>query len=76
MPFNVFIQKRILPAPSAGSNGFLKGFIPRYLLIVAHLEHGKEGFAGYLHGTELAHALLAFLLLLQQLLLTGNITAV
>ena len=46
------------------------------LLVVVHLENGQERFAGHFYGAELAHALLAFLLLFKQLLFTGNIAAV
>src|SRR5581483_9905532 len=39
-------------------------------------QDGDEGFLRNLHGTHHLHPLLAFLLLLQQLPLTGDVTAV
>ena len=45
-------------------------------LFIIHLEHGQKRFAGHGNGTELAHALLAFLLLFQQLFLSGDVAAV
>ena len=50
----------------------------KIVLIVAavQFEHGGEGFAGEGDGAELAHLLFAFLLLFEQLLLTGDIAAV
>ena len=45
-------------------------------LVFVQLQNGHEGFAGHGNGTEGTHPLLAFLLLLQQLLLTGDVAAV
>src|SRR5262249_46540148 len=41
-----------------------------------HLEHGKEGLLRDLHCADLLHALLALLLLLEQLALAGDVAAV
>ncbi len=38
------------------------------------LKHSHEGALGHLDGANLAHALFAFLLLFQQLALTGDVT--
>ena len=46
------------------------------LLIAVQLKHSHEGFRRHLHRAQVAHLFLTFLLLFQQLLLTGNITAV
>ena len=40
------------------------------------LKHSHEGALGHLDGANLAHALFAFLLLFQQLALTGDVAAV
>ena len=47
-----------------------------YLLIFIQFQHAHKGFLRNLHVSYLAHPLLTFLLLLQQLLLSGNIAAV
>src|SRR5579885_643925 len=44
--------------------------------LLAHVEHRQEGLLGNLHGADLLHALLAFLLLLQQLALARDVAAV
>ena len=43
---------------------------------LVELEDCEEGFLGYLYGANLLHALLALLLLLQELALTRDVTAV
>ena len=50
----------------------------KIVLIVAavQFEHGGEGFAGEGDGAELAHLLFAFLLLFEQLFLSGDVAAV
>src|SRR5918993_1114728 len=45
-------------------------------LLLADLQHREEGFLRNLDGPELLHALLAFLLLLEQLALAGDVAAV
>jgi hypothetical protein len=40
------------------------------------LQHGEEGFLRDFHAPDLLHALLAFLLLLQQLLLARHVAAI
>ena len=45
-------------------------------LVLVQLQHCHEGFGGDRNRTKGTHTLLAFLLLLQQLLLTGDIAAV
>src|SRR3546814_11066610 len=52
------------------------GAVRRSVLPVAHLEGGEEGGLRVLHVADLAHALLAGLLLFQQLPLAGDIAAV
>src|SRR3546814_6700626 len=52
------------------------GAFRRSVLPVAHLEGGEEGGLRDLHVADLAHALLAGLLLFQQLPLAGDIAAV
>lgn len=47
-----------------------------YFLIFIQFQHAHKGFLRNLHVSYLAHPLLTFLLLLQQLLLSGNIAAV
>ena len=47
-----------------------------FILVFVQLQDGHEGFRGDGHRAEGAHTLLAFLLLFQQLLLTGDIAAV
>src|SRR5690606_41799445 len=44
--------------------------------LVVHLEHGEEGLLRDFHPTDLLHPLLAFLLLLQQLLLARPVATV
>src|SRR5215468_11534893 len=44
--------------------------------LVAHLEGGNEGGLGDLHLAELAHALLALFLLLQQLSFTRDVATI
>lgn len=39
-------------------------------------QYGEEGFLGYFHIPDLAHTLLTFFLLFQQLPLTADITAI
>src|SRR5687768_4109794 len=41
-----------------------------------HLQHGEERFLGDLHGADLLHALLSFLLLLEELPLSRDVTPV
>ena len=45
-------------------------------ILFVELQHREESFRRYLHRAELAHLLLAFLLLFEQLLLTRDVTAV
>ena len=45
-------------------------------LLFVQLENCHKGFGGQLHSTQGTHFLLAFLLLLQQLLLSGDVAAV
>src|SRR5581483_8755997 len=48
----------------------------RRLFFAADLQHGEKRFLGDLDLTHLFHALLAFLLLFQQLAFAGDVTAV
>src|SRR5262249_14315795 len=45
-------------------------------LVGVHLQRGDEGFLRDLHLSELAHPLLSFLLLVEELALTGDVAAV
>lgn len=47
-----------------------------YSLFVIQLEHAHKSTLGNFNITHLAHALLTFLLFLQKLLLSGNITTI
>src|SRR5688572_10682518 len=47
-----------------------------FLLFAVDLEHGEEGFLRNVDAADLFHPLLAFLLLLQELLLAGGVAAV
>ena len=47
-----------------------------WLVCLVELEHGKEGFLRHLHIAYLLHALLAFLLLLEQFSLTAHVSTV
>src|SRR6266851_1812521 len=49
---------------------------PLAIRIRSHLQHGKERFLRDLHLPDLLHALLAFLLLLEELALAGDVAAV
>src|SRR5690606_17168186 len=56
---------------------FTLGYLPRLRRsLVVHLQNGKEGLLRDFHPTDLLHALLTFLLLLQQLLLARGVAAV
>ena len=46
------------------------------VVVAVELQHGGKGFTGQGDSAELAHLLLALLLLFQQLLLAGDIAAV
>ena len=48
----------------------------RFLTLLADLQHGQEGFLRDLDRADLLHALLAFLLLLEQLALARDVAAV
>ena len=48
----------------------------RSIVVAVQLEHGGKGLAGEGDAAELTHLLLAFLLLFQQLFLTGDVAAV
>ena len=56
----------------------IKGMVFSYVdkLVFIQLQHGHKGLGGDRHRTKGTHSLLAFLLLLQQLLLSGDVTAV
>ena len=45
-------------------------------VVVAKLENRHKGLGRYLHRAELTHLLLSFLLLFQQLLLTGDVVSI
>ena len=48
----------------------------QFSISLVQLQHGEEGRLRHFHVTNLAHALLALLLLLQEFALTGDIAAV
>ena len=59
------------PAAEAADGRFIS-----HLLLIIKLQYAHEGFLWNFHIAYLTHALLTFLLLFQQLFLTGDITAV
>src|SRR3990167_4691806 len=57
-------------------SNFTGAFLGSRNLLAVALQHGKEGFLRNLDLAELLHALLAFLLLLEQFLLARGVAAV
>src|SRR5229473_7801219 len=55
---------------------FLKSAISHLFAVRPHLEHGKKRFLRDLHLAHLLHALLAFLLLLEELALPRDVAPV
>ena len=73
--------------PSAEKSSYKDDFLPQKsssakstgqlaLLVIPELQHVHEGILRNLHVADHLHPLLSFLLLLQKLLLTGNVAAV
>src|SRR4051794_37743647 len=73
MPVPAPVTIATLPCPVMVT--FPRGAAAR-LRGLAHLKRGEKGFLRYLHLPDLPHALLALLLLLEELALAGDVAAV
>src|SRR5215470_7320018 len=63
-------------APSRTARRLSSYRAPRLSLLLVEIEHGEEGLLRNLDRADLLHPLLALLLLLEQLALAGDVTAV